>query len=176
MGGDGAGRQEQLVGDLAVGQATACQDHDLTLLSGELGEPTGYGGGGLGGHAAGAQFRFGAPSPGCGAEAAEGVQGGREDGFGVVDPPLSPQPLPVVQAQLGPLERPRFPGGIGQRLAEEPLGAAGVGEQAARPGRELFQPWPGCLVRLGQRALQEGKGLKGTLGADPGAARSAMPK
>jgi hypothetical protein len=66
VGGDGAGGQEQLVGDLAVGQATACQDHDLPLLSGELGERAGYGGGDLPSHAAGAQFRFGAPGPGGG--------------------------------------------------------------------------------------------------------------
>jgi hypothetical protein len=31
VGGDGAGGQEQLVGDLSVGQATACQDHDLAM-------------------------------------------------------------------------------------------------------------------------------------------------
>jgi hypothetical protein len=33
--GDGSGGQEQRVGDLSVGQATACQDHDLALLGGQ---------------------------------------------------------------------------------------------------------------------------------------------
>jgi hypothetical protein len=35
--GDGAGGQEQAVGDLAVGQAAAGEDDDLALLRGEPG-------------------------------------------------------------------------------------------------------------------------------------------
>jgi hypothetical protein len=168
VGGDSAGGQEHAVGDLAVGQAVACEDDDLALLRGELVKRARYRSCGFRGHAAGSQFRFGASGPGRGAEAAEGFQGGREDGLGVVDPPLPPQPLPVVEAQLGPLERPGVPGGIGQALAKVSLGTGGVGEQPAGAGRELLQPWPGFLVRLGQRALQEGACLKVTLRADRG--------
>ena len=91
---DGAGRQEQPVGDLGVGQPAAGEKDDLALVRCEAGERAGCCQRGRGGHAAGAQFRLRAPGPGRVTEAAERLQGRREDGFGVVDRPLPPQPLP----------------------------------------------------------------------------------
>jgi hypothetical protein len=85
VGSDGAGRQEQPVGDLAVGQAAAGEDDDLALLRGKFGERVAGGGRGRLGYAAGAQFRFRASDPGRRAELAERLQGRGEDGFGVVD-------------------------------------------------------------------------------------------
>src|ERR1700733_16250484 len=58
--GDGAGGQEQAVGDVAVGQALAGQDDDLALLRGQVRERAGRGGRRLGGDAAGPEFCVGA--------------------------------------------------------------------------------------------------------------------
>src|SRR5438477_6034816 len=71
VGSNGARGQEEAVGDLCVGEAVAGEDDDFALLRGELGECVAGGRGGRFGNAAGAQFRLGAPGPGCGAQAAE---------------------------------------------------------------------------------------------------------
>ena len=134
--GDGAGRQEQPVGDLAVGQAAAREDDDLALLRGEPGERAGIGRRGLRGHAAGAQFGFRAPGPRRRTEAAERFQGVAEDGLGVVDPALPSQPLSVVQLKLGPLERPGAPGGLGQQCGEIRPGIGRLGEESVGRGGE----------------------------------------
>jgi hypothetical protein len=111
--GDGAGGQEQAVGDLAVGQPVSGEDDDLALLGGEAVQRARVGRRGLGSYAAGTQLCFCAPRPRRRAEAAERFQGGPEDGLGVVDPPPPPPPLPVVQLELGAFERPRAASGIG---------------------------------------------------------------
>jgi hypothetical protein len=151
--GDGAGGKEQPVGDLAVGQAAAGEDDDLALLRGEPGERAGIGRRDLRGYAAGAQCGFRAPGPRRRAEAAERFQGVREDGLGIVDPPLPSQPLSVVQLKLGPLERPGAPRGIGQGSGEIRPGIGRLSKESAGAGRELFQPRTGRGVHAGQRTL-----------------------
>jgi hypothetical protein len=113
VGGDGPGGQEQAVGDLGVGQALAGQQDDLALLRGQVRERVGRGDRGLGGDAAGAQLCLGALGPGNGAQAAEGFQGRREDGLGVVDAALPAKPFTVVELELGPFEWPGAADGVG---------------------------------------------------------------
>src|SRR5256886_907260 len=158
----GPGRQEGAVGDLCVGQAVAGEDGDLALLGGELGEGVACGRRDRVGYPAGAQFRFRPPGPRRGAQVAERLQCGREDGFGLVDAPLPAQPLPVVEPQLGPLERPLLPGRLGQCLVEVRLGLGGFGEQPAGAGRELVQPGDAGLVHRGQRAFDQRPGFEPT--------------
>jgi hypothetical protein len=120
------------------------------------------------GHAAGAQFGFGAPGPRFRAEAAERFEGVPEDGLGVVDPPLASQPLAVVQLKLSPLERPRVPRGIGQRRSQVRLGVGRLGEESADAGRELLQPRPWRGVHADQRPFQERPGFQVPFGARRG--------
>jgi hypothetical protein len=68
VGSDGARREEQAVGDLAVGEAVAGEYDDLPLLRSESGERVRRGGLGRGRDAAGAQFRFRASYPRSGAQ------------------------------------------------------------------------------------------------------------
>lgn len=124
--------------------------------------------GALSGYAAGAQFRLRAPTPGCSAQAAECLQGSCQNGLGVVDAPLPPQPLPIVQLQLGPLERPAFSGQARQRLGEVTLGVGGLGEQPAGAGGKLCQPRPGHLIQSAQRAVDERPRLEMTIRTDRG--------
>jgi hypothetical protein len=93
----GAQREEQAVGDLAVGEAAAGECDDLALLRGKSGERVRRCGLGLCRDAAGAQFRFRAAGPRSGAQATQRLEGCRKDGFGVVDAPLPAKPLAVVQ-------------------------------------------------------------------------------
>jgi hypothetical protein len=90
------------------------------------------------GHAASTQLGFRTPGPRIRAETAEYFEGGPEDGLGVVDPPLAPEPLPVVQLKLGPFERPRVARWIGQGRGEMRRGIGGLGEEPASAGRELL--------------------------------------
>jgi hypothetical protein len=79
--------------------AVSGEETDLALLRGEPGERVRCGGRGLRDHAAGSQLssarRVQVQHQGGGASPCTG-----EDGLGVVDPALPPQPFPVVEPQL----------------------------------------------------------------------------
>ena len=101
------------VGDLAVGEAIARQVDDLALLGRELGQGVGRIGRIGDADPGRSQLGFGTLRPGPGPESPEGLQGGGEQGFGVVDPALAPQPFGVVELELGSLERPALRGLVG---------------------------------------------------------------
>ena len=166
--GDSAGRKEQPVGDLRIGQALAGEDHDLALLRGELRERARHRMGGLRGHAAGAKFGLGAPGPQCGAQAAERLERRCQDLLGLVDPALPAQPFSVVQLELGPFERPGLSGRTGQGDREVIPAVRRLGEQAAGAGRKLLQPRARGRIHPGNGAFDHGPGLLGTLRADGG--------
>lgn len=103
---DCVGREEHAVGDLTVGQAAGGEDNDLALLRGEAVEAARLASWSLHGYAAGAQLCFRAAGPRHGPKLAERLQRGPKRVLGVVYPPLPSQPLPVVELELSPLERP----------------------------------------------------------------------
>ncbi|MFF3575747.1 hypothetical protein [Streptomyces mirabilis] len=83
------------------------EDDDLALLSGEAVQRARGALRDLHRDAAGTQLGFRAPGPRCRAQTAERVQGGHEEGLGVVDPSLPAQPFPVVHLTLtGKLDAP----------------------------------------------------------------------
>ncbi len=119
-------------------------------------------------HPARSELRLGPLRPGPGTEPPEGLQGLGQDGLGVVDPAPPPQPFAVVEAELGPLEGPLVPGGIGERRAETGLGPVRTGEEAAGPGDELLEPGRGRSVEAAQCVLEDVGSFQPPVGADRG--------
>jgi SP family arabinose:H+ symporter-like MFS transporter len=98
VGGDGAVRKDQALGDLAIGQAPGGQLDDPPLLRGKRREP------GRVRHAlrdrdsAGPQLVFRAAGPRLRRQRAEGLQRRSQDRLGLVDPAAAAQPFPVFEA------------------------------------------------------------------------------
>jgi hypothetical protein len=117
--GDGARGQEQPVGDFAVGMTLGGQVDDLPLLGGQLPEDIRYGGGVEDRYPAGAQFGLGPLHPGPRTKPPEDLEGRGQDGLGVVDATMPPQPLTVVKAQLCAFERPQIASRVRQRARDK---------------------------------------------------------
>jgi len=128
---DGARAQEQLCGDLAVGEAVRDKPGDLPFSRGEpgSGERVGL----AGGLAGGRQLGLGAVGPRNRAQPLEQLQRRMQVGARVAAPALPPQPLAVQQVGAGPLQR-RQRRCAADRLAEGLIRVA-FAEQGLCPGR-----------------------------------------